>query len=115
MKPYEVVKIYMVSSGRLSIFIWVGRYKSVLGLSPRTSCLLSCYMYVSGSKFDKVFLALLHGVGRIYIVLCQLFCSVLTAEHYLTLLFLTSDHWKFENFPNSEIMCNCESHSFLQG
>lgn len=62
----------MVSSGRLFIFIWVARYKSELGLSPRTNYLLSCYMCVSGSKFDKVFLALLHGVGRAYNVLCQL-------------------------------------------
>lgn len=44
-----------------------------------------CYLVtcVSGSKFDKVFLALLHRVGKVYIALCQLSC--LTAEYLHTL------------------------------
>lgn len=115
MKPYEVVKIYMVSSGRLFLFIWVARFKSGLGLSPRTSYLLSCYMCISGSKFDKVFLALLPGVGKVYITLCQPSCFDCRILIYLILHFITTVHRKFENSPNSEITQVIVNHrAFLQ-
>ena len=113
MKPYEVIKIYMVSSGRLFIFIWFARYKSGLGLSPRTSYLLSYYTCISGSKFDKVFLALLQSAGKVYITLCQPSCFGCRIPLYLILHFIITVHWKFSQLRSTT--SNCESYSFLPG
>lgn len=64
-----------------------------------------CYLVtcVSGSKFDKVFLALLHRVGKVLHCSVPAFmfdCRILT---YLIPHFITTNHWKIEISPNTEI------------
>lgn len=91
----------MVSFGRLFIFIWVARYKSVLAfLQKQGICYLATCVFL-GQNLIRCFQHYFMGqVG--FTLFCARF-HVLTAEHYLILHFITTDQWKLENFPNSEI------------